>query len=153
MDDSEGKKRLKRNGILIILKNIVFFFDKKWGWSFHPFNWFCKIFKFLIWDGRSSRFSIRPLGSLEIKEESISNERKDSEEISKINKTIKSHMIVAALIGTVTFATGFTLPGDCIQDKGNNQGMAVLSFPTNGTMDHNGLMATTVRQNFKAFVF
>ncbi|RVW69843.1 hypothetical protein CK203_060718 [Vitis vinifera] len=56
-------------------------------------------------------------------------------------------MIVAALIGTVTFATGFTLPGDCIQDKGNNQGMAVLSFPTNGTMDHNGLMATTNCKN------
>ncbi|XP_034686720.1 ankyrin repeat-containing protein At5g02620-like [Vitis riparia] len=54
---------------------------------------------------RSSRVRMRPLGSPEIKEDSGSSERKES----------------------------FTLPGGYIQNESNNQGMAVLSLPTNGT--------------------
>ena len=116
MDDSEKKKKKKeRNG---------------WGWSFHPFNRFCKIFKFLIWGSRSSKFSIRPLGSLEIKEDSDDSDREESKGISELKKTMENHMTMATLIATVTFATGFTLPGGYIQDKDNNQGMAVLSFPS-----------------------
>ena len=42
-------------------------------------------------------------------------------------------MIVAALIATVTFATSFTLPGGYVQSgSSSNEGMAVLSLPTNG---------------------
>ncbi|KAL6342510.1 hypothetical protein AAG906_012109 [Vitis piasezkii] len=75
---------------------------------------------------------IGPLGSLEVKEDTDSGDSKGSEEISKakkegdvglisntkLKKTMESHMIVAALIATVTFAAGFTLPGGYIPDKG-----------------------------------
>ncbi|XP_034686714.1 ankyrin repeat-containing protein At5g02620-like [Vitis riparia] len=101
---------------------------------------------------RSSRVRMRPLGSPEIKEDSGSSERKESEEISEIKRTIKSHMIVAALIATVTFAAGFTLPGGYIQNESNNQGMAVLSLPTNGTKGKDRDMAIAVRDSFKSFV-
>ena len=92
---------------------------------------------------------MRPLGSPEIKEGSESSE---SEEISEIKRTIKSHMIVAALIATVTFAAGFTLTGGYIQNESNNQGMAVLSLPTNGTKGKDRDMAIAVRDSFKSFV-
>ena len=92
---------------------------------------------------------MRPLGSPEIKEGSESSE---SEEISEIKRTIKSHMIVAALIATVTFAAGFALPGGYIQNESNNQGMAVLSLPTNGTKGKDRDMAIAVRDSFKSFV-
>ena len=58
------------------------------------------------------------MGSLEVKEDMDSSDSKGSEEISKLKKTMESHMIVAALIATVTFAAGFTLPGGYIPDKG-----------------------------------
>ncbi|KAL6342719.1 hypothetical protein AAG906_013125 [Vitis piasezkii] len=117
---------------------------------------------------RSSRIvSTRPLGSLEIREDSGSSkseeiserkeseeisESKESKEISEIKKTMKSHMIVAALIATVTFAAGFTLPGGYIQNESNNQGLAVLSLPTNGTKGKDRDMAIVVRENFRIFV-
>ncbi|XP_057489490.1 ankyrin repeat-containing protein ITN1-like [Actinidia eriantha] len=43
-----------------------------------------------------------------------------------INKITENNMIVAALIATVTFAAGFTLPGGYDGNAGPNQGMAVL---------------------------
>ena len=95
---------------------------------------------------------MRPLGSPEIKEGSGSSESKESEEIYEIKRTIKSHMIVAALIATITFAAGFTLPGGYIQNESNNQGMAVLSLPTNGTKGKDRDMAIAVRDSFKSFV-
>ena len=70
------------------------------------------------------------MGSLEIKEDSDDSDREESKGISELKKTMENHMTMATLIATVTFATGFTLPGGYIQDKDNNQGMAVLSFPS-----------------------
>ena len=61
-------------------------------------------------------------------------------------------MIVAALIATITFAAGFTLPGGYIQNESNNQGMAVLSLPTNGTKGKDRDMANAVRCSFNSFV-
>ncbi|KAL6342706.1 hypothetical protein AAG906_013112 [Vitis piasezkii] len=52
-------------------------------------------------------------------------------------RPLGSHMIVAALIATVTFVAGFTLPGGYVQNGSNNQGMAVL--------------ATATRENFGSF--
>ena len=92
---------------------------------------------------------MRPLGSLEIKEDSGNSESKESEEISEIKKTMESHMIVAALIATVTFAAGFTLPGGYVQNGSNNQGMAVLSLPTNGTKGTDRDRSTATRENFE----
>ncbi|KAJ9701422.1 hypothetical protein PVL29_006673 [Vitis rotundifolia] len=109
----------------------------------------------------SFRVGIRPLGSLEVKEDMDSSdskgseeisESKESEEISQLKKTMESHMIVAALIATVTFAAGFTLPGGYIPDKGDTQGMAVLSLPTNGIEGKDQDMAIEASQNFRIFV-
>ena len=69
-----------------------------------------------------------------------------------MKKTLKSHTIVATLIATVTFAAGFTLPGGYIQNESNDQGMTVLSLPTNGTQGKDRYMAFAVRENFKIFV-
>ena len=52
----------------------------------------------------------------------------------EIRKAIENHMIVAALIATVTFAAGFTLPGGYVQSgSSSNEGMALLSLPDNST--------------------
>ena len=110
---------------------------------------------FLQFKRLDQRVSIRPSGSLKIKEDSDSSNRSESkerEEISEMKKTLKSHMIVATLIATVTFAAGFTLPGGYIQDDSNDQGMAVLSLPTNGTKGKDRYMAFAVRENFESFV-
>ncbi|XP_034686728.1 ankyrin repeat-containing protein ITN1-like [Vitis riparia] len=112
----------------------------------------------------SFRVGIRPLGSLEVKKDmdsseckgseeiSESKESEESKEISEIKKTMKSHMIVAALIATVTFTAGFTLSGGYIPDKGVTQGMAVLSLPTDGTLGKDGDMASAATENFRNFV-
>ncbi|TXG72169.1 hypothetical protein EZV62_000748 [Acer yangbiense] len=47
----------------------------------------------------------------------------EEEEIKEIEKTKESHLIVAALIATVTFTAAFTLPGGVIQEEGT----AILS--------------------------
>ena len=92
---------------------------------------------------------MRSSSSLEIKKESGSNI--ESERIiSEMKKTMKSHMVVAALIATVTFTAGITLPGGYVQSGSNNQGKAVLSMlPTNGTDEY---MAAVTRANFESFV-
>ena len=62
------------------------------------------------------------------------NDRRAEEEI---RKAIENHMIVAALIATVTFAAGFTLAGGYVQSGSSsnegNEGMAVLSLQDNST--------------------
>ena len=97
---------------------------------------------------------MRPSSSvLEINDDRGSSESKEREEISEMKKTIKSHMMVAALIATVTFAAGFTLPGGYVQSGSNNQGMAVLSLPTiNTTNGKDRDMANATRLNFRTFV-
>ena len=137
---------------------------------------------------------MRPLGPLEIEEDSGSSESEESMEAAKAKKvkkhlkvseseeseeilerkeskeseseiknsmrsriyemrnSMKSHLVVAALIATVTFAAGSTLPGGYVQNGSNNQGMAVLSLPTNGTKGTDRDMATAVRENFRNFV-
>ena len=73
----------------------------------------------------------------------------EEEEIRKMRKAIQNHIIVAALIATVTFAAGFTLPGGYVQSGSSrnksNGGMAVLSLPDNST-------AIKHRPFFKYFV-
>ena len=76
----------------------------------------------------------------------------ESKVVSEIKKSMESHLVVAALIATVTFAAGFTLPGGYVQNGSNNQGMAVLSLPTNGTKGRDRDMTTAVRNNFKHFL-
>lgn len=76
------------------------------------------------------RVSIKPLGSLEKEGKGEIDERKESEELSEIKKTIKNHKVVTALIATVTFAAGFTPPGCFVYSEGDQQGLAVLSIPS-----------------------
>ena len=76
----------------------------------------------------------------------------EEKEILKMKKTMKSHLIVAALIATVTFGAGFTLPGGYIPNEGNDHGMAVLSLPTNGNKGNDRLMEIAVRKSFRVFV-
>lgn len=51
----------------------------------------------------------------------------DGEDTDKTKNVREAHLIVAALIATVTFAAGFTIPGGYQGDKGPEQGFAVLS--------------------------
>ncbi|CAL5337529.1 unnamed protein product [Camellia sinensis] len=46
---------------------------------------------------------------------------------TNIKKTMDTQLIVAALIATVTFAAGFTMPGGYDGNQGPNQGMATLT--------------------------
>ena len=49
----------------------------------------------------------------------------DEDQDSK-SKQQDTHLVVATLVATVTFAAGFTMPGGYISNDGPNQGMAVL---------------------------
>ncbi|ESR33368.1 hypothetical protein CICLE_v10006866mg [Citrus x clementina] len=44
-----------------------------------------------------------------------------------VNKNKEAHLVVAALIATVTFTTGITVPGGYINEIGSDQGAAVLT--------------------------
>ena len=44
-----------------------------------------------------------------------------------MSKARESHLVVAALIATVTFAAAFTLPGGYKNDQGPNKGTAILA--------------------------
>ena len=156
-----------------MLTNILFsFFYKNEDDYFTPLNHISihVSVKILQSQRRSSSFRVRRLGSQEVKKDidgseskgsekifeskgsEKTSESKESEEISKIKKTMESHMIVATLIATVSFAAVFTLPGGYIQNEGNNQGMTVLSLPTNGTKGKDQDTAIAMRKNFKLFV-
>ncbi|KAK2647153.1 hypothetical protein Ddye_022348 [Dipteronia dyeriana] len=60
------------------------------------------------------------------KEHEDSRRERDEEAKKQIEKAKESHLIVAALIATVTFTAAFTLPGGVIQD-GDKEGTAILS--------------------------
>ncbi|KAK6933369.1 Ankyrin repeat, partial [Dillenia turbinata] len=60
-------------------------------------------------------------------EENDKAEEVRSEILKRVGDT---HLIVAALIATVTFAAGFTVPGGYDGNEGPNQGMAILSKKT-----------------------
>ncbi|KAI8018285.1 Ankyrin repeat-containing protein ITN1 [Camellia lanceoleosa] len=60
------------------------------------------------------------------------NEEKERAEFEKsipidVGKARDTHLIVATLIATVTFAAGFTMPGGYNSNNGPNQGMAILT--------------------------
>lgn len=54
-------------------------------------------------------------------------DRGAKDRVSEIKKASKTHLIVAALIATVAYAAGFTLPGGYKGEKGSHRGMAVLA--------------------------
>lgn len=45
----------------------------------------------------------------------------------RLKKKGETHMVVAALITTITFAARFTIPGGYDGDEGPNQGMTILT--------------------------
>lgn len=55
------------------------------------------------------------------------HDRGAKDRVSEIKKASKTHLIVAALIATVAYAAGFTLPGGYKGEKGSHRGMAVLA--------------------------
>ncbi|KAG5554523.1 hypothetical protein RHGRI_012166 [Rhododendron griersonianum] len=63
------------------------------------------------------------MGRKERKERKENRKKERDEEMSKMANT---HMIVATLISTISFAAGFTIPGGYDGNQGPNQGMAVL---------------------------
>ena len=67
------------------------------------------------------------------KRESINNsvaKDKEKKKYSIPDSTKETVLVVAALIATVTFAAGFTLPGGYVSDKGPLEGTAVLRKKT-----------------------
>jgi len=66
------------------------------------------------------------------REEEKNNEERNNEERNEgvddaLSKARESHLVVAALIATVTFAAAFTLPGGYKSDQGPNKGTAILA--------------------------
>jgi len=55
------------------------------------------------------------------------NEEEKKEEEEALSKARESHLVVAALIATVTFAAAFTLPGSYKNDQGPNKSTAILA--------------------------
>ncbi|WJZ87982.1 hypothetical protein VitviT2T_007323 [Vitis vinifera] len=53
--------------------------------------------------------------------------KKDDKIFFTLDKKAETHLIVAALITTVTFAAGFTVPGGYKEDKDSSPGTAVLA--------------------------
>ncbi|KAL6344443.1 hypothetical protein AAG906_039699 [Vitis piasezkii] len=81
---------------------------------------------FLDFFSKSEEVGIGPLSWVPgDKKDNDSSESKDSKDnsISKLKKTGEIHLIVAALVATVTFAAGFTLPGG----YNENDGKAILA--------------------------
>ncbi|CAL5413464.1 unnamed protein product [Camellia sinensis] len=61
------------------------------------------------------------------KEENRKNrEERDKAELEEIRKMSATHLIVATLIATISFAAGFTMPGGYNSNKGSKQGMPLL---------------------------
>jgi len=60
-------------------------------------------------------------------EEEKNNEERNKGEEEALSKARESHLVVAALIATVTFAAAFTLPGGYKNDQGPNEGTAILA--------------------------
>ncbi|CAL9025679.1 unnamed protein product [Prunus brigantina] len=54
-------------------------------------------------------------------------ENKCGEDTDEMKNVREAHLVVAALIATVTFAAGFTIPGGYHSEKGPEQGFAVLT--------------------------
>ncbi|KAM7466948.1 hypothetical protein LguiB_014510 [Lonicera macranthoides] len=68
-----------------------------------------------------------------VKKDGIFGEEKKEtfeEKRKKIWEEAQTHVIVATLIATITFAAGFTMPGGFIQSGSSHQGMAVLTKST-----------------------
>lgn len=62
--------------------------------------------------------------------------RKRGEQMPLMKKAARTHLIVATLITTATFAAGFTLPSVHDEDKGNDhQGVSILALPPHGSKD------------------
>lgn len=53
--------------------------------------------------------------------------KKKNEDADRMAKMGESHIIVAALIATITFAAAYAIPGGYDGNQGRDQGMAVLS--------------------------
>jgi hypothetical protein len=65
--------------------------------------------------------SLKDIGSGPLgweREEEKNNDKKNKEEEDALSKARESHLVVAALIATVTFAAAFTLPGGYKSDQG-----------------------------------
>lgn len=60
--------------------------------------------------------------------ENEKEKRKEEDEKmkDKVMTVAQTHLVVATLIVTITFAAGFTLPGGFDSNPGPNQGMAIL---------------------------
>ncbi|KAJ4717364.1 Ankyrin repeat-containing protein [Melia azedarach] len=97
------------------------------------------VFRFLGLGGKR-RHAV--LGGDEKKEEgnAVNYKNKDKKDKRKsqyeklekhIKETQESHLVVAALIATVSFAAGITLPGGYINEKGPDQGTSVLVLTRN----------------------
>ncbi|KAL7163129.1 hypothetical protein ACSBR2_039263 [Camellia fascicularis] len=56
------------------------------------------------------------------------NREKRKVRLEENNRRVQTHLIVATLIATVTFAAGFTMPGGYDGNQGPQQGMPVLLY-------------------------
>ncbi|KAJ4717369.1 Ankyrin repeat-containing-like protein [Melia azedarach] len=91
--------------------------------------------------GKNGRRHIVPGGDEKMEEGNVVNDKNKDEKDNKksrdetLQKYMKegqeSHLLVAALIATVTFTAGFTLPGGYISEKEPDRGTSVLVLTRN----------------------
>ncbi|KAL6344453.1 hypothetical protein AAG906_039709 [Vitis piasezkii] len=73
-----------------------------------------------------------------IEEDIEGRRRKEVEKISEMKKTTKIHLMVAILVTTLIYATGFQLPDVYDEKKGKDEGFIILAPPPNGYKDSMG---------------
>ncbi|KAH9623616.1 hypothetical protein KSS87_008354 [Heliosperma pusillum] len=100
--------------------------------KFHHVTNCTKLSKTLPWGRRTNNGDERTQHverqeTVNNRQENVSIVKGEEERVSHLRKAGETRLVVAALIVTVSFAAGFTVPGGLNQTPGDNIGMAVLT--------------------------
>ncbi|XP_052485009.1 ankyrin repeat-containing protein ITN1 isoform X1 [Gossypium raimondii] len=124
-----------------------------------PWLWFCQYLSFeltylinlqhnrLMWVAWQKQIKelLEEIGNDQVAEEPVCRFPKQNVSTESLEKKREAHLIVAALIATVTFAAAITVPGGLQSEKGSQQGTPLLI--------HEAAFKAFVVTNAMAFIF